>query len=110
MERGGWRQSFEVQDVLPTVLSCAQWKACVLNKQEPSICFIKTIKAVLPAQCASSFPSLEFRVLKDVDLNSEERSSSNIRGAIFQAFQADVIIEAKVHKDLQKKRGKCKQN
>lgn len=62
------RGPFEVQDALPTVLSCAQLKACVLNSQNHPICFIKTIKAVFLAQCVSSPLFLE-----NVNLNSGGR-------------------------------------
>lgn len=38
---GKRRRPFEVQDALSTVLSCAQLKACVLNKPESSNLFHK---------------------------------------------------------------------
>lgn len=42
-EREKKRGPFEVQDVLPTVLSCAQPKACVLDKPEWSNLFHKKL-------------------------------------------------------------------
>lgn len=103
----------------PLCWAVHNWRLVYWISENRPICFIKTIKAFFPAQCVSSFLSLESGILKNVNLNLKEKSSHNFRGTILRAFQADVMfwslskkkpIEAKLNKDLQKRENLTKLN